>query len=111
MPSWLPSIAYPPSQQGYWHPVTSTINWCEEDYYATYYSAEIVNTLTNLLFIYLAIKGIVSCRRHGHDDIFLITYVGYMLVGTGSFLFHSTLKCTFLYNQVTTTVNPTEADF
>lgn len=30
MPSWLPSITYPPAGDGYWSPVTSTINWCEE---------------------------------------------------------------------------------
>lgn len=26
----LPSIPYPPEQAGYWSPVTSTLNWCEE---------------------------------------------------------------------------------
>ncbi|KAK4957825.1 alkaline ceramidase ydc1, partial [Elasticomyces elasticus] len=93
MPSWLPSIPYSPAGEGYWSPVTSTLNWCEEDYYATVYAAEIVNTLTNLLFQFLAFKGIFNCVRHGHDTIFLVTFVGYFLVGTGSFLFHATLKC------------------
>ncbi|MCJ1273724.1 hypothetical protein MMC21_001517 [Puttea exsequens] len=93
MPSWLPSISYgAPSPGGYWDPVTSTINWCEEDYYATHYAAEIVNTLTNLLFVYLAYLGIRSCRRNAHDAIFLVSFIGYLLVGTGSFLFHATLK-------------------
>lgn len=92
MPQWLPSVPYPPAGDGYWSPVTSTLNWCEEDYYATIYSAEIVNTLTNLLFIYLAVKGIANCLANDHDRIFLITFVGYMVVGTGSFLFHATLK-------------------
>jgi dihydroceramidase len=64
-----------------------------QDYYATVYSAEIVNTLTNLLFMWLGIKGIISCRRNGHDQIFLVALLGYLVVGTGSFLFHSTLKC------------------
>ncbi|KAI2918451.1 hypothetical protein CBS63078_3013 [Aspergillus niger] len=90
--SFLPHIPYPPSREGYWSPVTSTLNWCEEDYYATIYSAEIVNTLTNLLFMALGIKGFLSCRRNGHDSIFQVAYLGYLLVGTGSFLFHSTLK-------------------
>ncbi|CAF9910003.1 hypothetical protein IMSHALPRED_008527 [Imshaugia aleurites] len=92
MSSWLPSISYGNPTGGYWDPVTSTINWCEEDYYATPYAAEIVNTLTNLLFIYFAYLGIQSCRKHGHDTIFLVSFVGYLLVGTGSFLFHATLK-------------------
>ncbi|KAJ5168296.1 uncharacterized protein N7482_003890 [Penicillium canariense] len=88
----LPHFPYPPSKAGFWSPVTSTLNWCEEDYYATVYSAEIVNTLTNLLFMWLGIKGIISCRRNGHDQIFLVALLGYLVVGTGSFLFHSTLK-------------------
>lgn len=93
MQSLLPSFPYPPSQDGYWSPVTSTLNWCEEDYYATIYSAEIVNTLTNLLFVALAFRGIANCLGNGHDQIFLVSFIGYLFVGTGSFLFHSTLKC------------------
>jgi hypothetical protein len=26
----LPKVPYPPVQNGYWSPVTSTLNWCEE---------------------------------------------------------------------------------
>lgn len=93
MPFHLPNIPYPqPRNDGYWAPITSTLDWCEENYYATQYSAEIVNTLTNLLFIYLAYRGISNCLSQSHDRIFLITFIGYLLVGTGSFLFHTTLK-------------------
>ncbi|KAF2094544.1 alkaline phytoceramidase [Rhizodiscina lignyota] len=92
MPSWLPSLPYGPAREGYWSPVTSTINWCEEDYYATIYAAEIVNTLTNLLFMSLAFVGIRNCLQNGHDRIFLVTFVGYLIVGSGSFAFHTTLK-------------------
>lgn len=94
MPSWLPSIPYPaPDQPGFWDPVTSTLQWCEEDYYFTYYSAEIINTLTNLMFIWLAYEGVKSCRKNGHDTVFIVAYWGYFLVGFGSFMFHTTLKC------------------
>jgi len=92
MVQWLPAVRYPPAQKGYWEPITSTINWCEEDYYATIYSAEIVNTLTNLLFIGLGIRGFRNVLKYGHDKIYLVAFAGYMLVGTGSFFFHSTLK-------------------
>jgi hypothetical protein len=30
MGHWLPFFDYPPLKEGYWLPVTSTINWCEE---------------------------------------------------------------------------------
>lgn len=88
----LPSIPYPPEQDGFWSPVTSTLDWCEENYVVTQYSAEIINTLTNMLFMYLATKGIRNCLKHGHDTVFLVAFIGYLLVGTGSFLFHATLK-------------------
>jgi hypothetical protein len=65
-----------------------------KDYYATIYAAEIINTLTNLLFMFLAAKGIRNCIKHGHDTVFLVAFIGYLLVGSGSFLFHATLKCT-----------------
>ncbi|KAK5168093.1 alkaline ceramidase ydc1 [Saxophila tyrrhenica] len=92
MLSWLPSIPYAPEQGGYWDPITSTLDWCEENYYATEYAAEIVNTLTNLWFMYLAFKGMFNCRRNGHDNVFFVAYLGYLLVGAGSFAFHATLK-------------------
>lgn len=91
--SWLPAIDYPPSKPGFWLPHTSTILWCEEKYYATRYSAEIVNTLTNLLFMYLAVKGMLNCYRNGHDRVFFVAFLGYLVVGSGSFAFHTTLKC------------------
>ncbi|PGH12089.1 hypothetical protein AJ79_04488 [Helicocarpus griseus UAMH5409] len=85
-------IPYPPAGAGYWTPVTSTLNWCEEDYYASIYFAEIVNSITNFLFLLLGVKGVISCRKNGHDSIFQIAFLGYLVVGFGSFLFHSTLK-------------------
>jgi dihydroceramidase len=64
------------------------------------YAAEIVNTLTNSLFVWLAYKGLVSCYKHGHDRVFGVAYAGYFAVGVGSLLFHATLKCTLEYSEV-----------
>ncbi|KAB8278806.1 ceramidase [Aspergillus minisclerotigenes] len=74
MPEWpaIPFFPYPPSKAGYWSPVTSTLNWCEEDYYATIYSAEIVNALTNLLFMWLGIKGLRSYPMQLVDELSMI---------------------------------------
>lgn len=47
-----------------------------------------------MLFLYLGVKGILSCRKNGHDFIFQVAFLGYFIVGMGSLLFHSTLKCT-----------------
>jgi len=43
--------------------------------------------------MWLAFKGMSNCWKNGHDRIFFITFFGYLLVGSGSFAFHSTLKC------------------
>jgi len=77
------------SHGGYWDPQTSTVDWCETNYTVTKYCAEAVNALTNFIFFYLGIKGIAKYR---HEPILLVSYVGYLTVGIGSFLFHATLK-------------------
>ncbi|TDZ41419.1 Alkaline ceramidase 3 [Colletotrichum trifolii] len=93
MPFRLPSLAYPhPGNAGYWDPVTATINWCEEDYYASHYVAEVVNTFTNAIFIYLASVGVCNCIKNDHPRVFLVAYVGYMFIGLSSFIYHTTLK-------------------
>jgi len=77
------------SDDGYWGPPTSTVDWCESNYTVTKYCAELVNASTNIIFIYLGSKGIMKYR---HDPILLICYIGYITVGVGSLLFHATLK-------------------
>lgn len=59
----------------------------------TPYCAEFVNTVTNVIFIHLGVMGIRDCLRYGHDRVFIISYLGYIIVGLGSMLFHATLKC------------------
>ncbi|TQB69110.1 Alkaline ceramidase 3 [Monascus purpureus] len=70
--AFLPHIPYPAAKTGYWSPVTSTLNWCEEDYYATIYSAEIVNALTNLMFVWLGVKGLISYPMQLVDELSMI---------------------------------------
>jgi hypothetical protein len=84
---------YGQAQPGYWGLETSTIDWCEENYAVTHYCAEPVNTITNLVFIYLGVKGMRNCVRAGLPPIFVLAYVGYMIVGLGSTAFHASLKC------------------
>lgn len=37
--------------------------------------------------------GIRDCLRYGHDSVFIVSCLGYMVVGLGSMAFHATLKC------------------
>lgn len=65
-------------------------------------TAEFANSITNGLFVLLGIKGILNCIREGHDSVFLITFVGYLLIGLGSLAFHSTLWCKAVRTLATT---------
>ncbi|KIH91374.1 dihydroceramidase [Sporothrix brasiliensis 5110] len=85
-------IPYRESRHGLWGEQTSTLNWCEEDYNITYYCAEFVNSITNLMFIWLGIRGIRDCMRFRHRPVFVVACIGYIVVGLGSIAFHTTLK-------------------
>ncbi|GAW18737.1 hypothetical protein ANO14919_082190 [Xylariales sp. No.14919] len=86
------SFPYHEPRPGFWGEKTVTLNFCEEDYVMSYYCAEVCNTLTNIMFLWLGVRGIRGCIKYGHPPIFPVTFVGYIIVGCGSTLFHATLK-------------------
>ena len=59
----------------------------------TYYCAELINTVTNLIFVYMGVKGIRNCLRYSPQPSLLLSYLGYLTVSLGSMAFHATLKC------------------
>lgn len=75
---------------GYWHPVTSMIDWCESNYTHSYYIAEFWNTISNLAYILLGSYGIYKNKYA--EKRFKIAFSSLILVGIGSALFHGTLK-------------------
>lgn len=87
---------------GYWYPVTSTIDWCEDNYTHHYYIAEFWNTISNLAYILFGIYGLRSVRSvrsvGGRSSVlsvetrFKVAFASLILVGFGSALFHGTLK-------------------
>lgn len=89
---WGFTYREPHNGDGFWGEKTSTLNFCEEDYVMSHYVAEVCNTFTNMLFIWLGIKGIRGCLKYSHPTIFVIAYIGYMIVGMGSTAFHASLK-------------------
>jgi dihydroceramidase len=52
-----------------------------------------VNTATNLIFVYLGVKGIRNCLLYSPKPSLILTYLGYLTVSLGSMAFHATLKC------------------
>ncbi|OIW34843.1 alkaline ceramidase family protein [Coniochaeta ligniaria NRRL 30616] len=72
---------------GVWSPSTSTANFCEEDYATTIYIAEFVNTISNLAYVYLALRH--TKWRLGRLDQLSASL---LLVGVCSLLYHATLR-------------------
>ncbi|CAE6459164.1 unnamed protein product [Rhizoctonia solani] len=84
---------------GFWGNHTSTIDWCENNYVHTRFIAETYNTLSNVPFVVLAVVGAVAVlqpnggfRPLPHARRFMLMHALLALVGTGSFVFHATLK-------------------
>lgn len=94
---------------GLWSPSTSSANFCEEDW-QVYYIAEFVNTISNLAYIYFALRptsnilhqsnqqaatnGILSdtSKRSNRTIVWDFHTVSLILVGVTSGLFHATLR-------------------
>jgi dihydroceramidase len=77
----------------YWGPVTSSHDWCENNYEVTRFVAEFWNTLSSLPISALGIFGMwftLSSSKTFRWS-FLSAYFGLFVVGLGSALFHGTL--------------------
>jgi dihydroceramidase len=81
----------PLNDHGNWGPVTSTLDWCEENYRMSWYVAEFWNAVSNMNYILLALLGLWSCYNVGSEKRDYFAYLGLCCVGIGSFLFHMTL--------------------
>ncbi|SCU91872.1 LAMI_0E07690g1_1 [Lachancea mirantina] len=87
---------YPePSENGYWGRPTSTIDWCEENYVVSPFVAEWSNTITNGLFVLLAVFVTYSAIRNNLEKRFWWIGLGFGIVGVGSWFFHMTLLYEF----------------
>lgn len=78
---------------GYWGPVTASIDWCEDNYAVTFYVAEFFNTISNVVLLVLGSFGAYMCHRQlgkgSLDLVFLFATVA--ITGLGSAAFHGTL--------------------
>ncbi|KAJ8131293.1 hypothetical protein O1611_g2333 [Lasiodiplodia mahajangana] len=78
---------------GAWSPPTSSANFCEEDYAVTRYFAEFINTLTNLVYVFFALRYMYG---RGSRGLLAPKYdfmsVSLLVLGIASFLFHATLR-------------------
>jgi dihydroceramidase len=80
------------SQLGYWEPKTSNIDWCEDNYYISYYIAEWYNSLSNLIPIFYSIYILYNLKfTYNNINYYHISYILLIFVFIGSFCFHATL--------------------
>ncbi|KAG6040051.1 hypothetical protein E4U41_001569 [Claviceps citrina] len=85
----------PYSLAGVWGPPTSRANFCEEDYALTLYLTEFINSLSNITYVYFALRymygpgsrGLLAPRWDAMS-------VSLLVLGMASFLFHASLRHT-----------------
>ncbi|KAI8886995.1 alkaline phytoceramidase family protein [Backusella circina FSU 941] len=76
---------------GYWGAVTSSVDWCEENYTHSYYIAEFWNTISSLAMVALGFLG-VALHHKSLGWKLSPSYLMIVVVGIGSVLFHATLQ-------------------
>ncbi|KNC99489.1 uncharacterized protein SPPG_04885 [Spizellomyces punctatus DAOM BR117] len=81
----------PAGVEGFWGPVTSTLDWCEENYLLSHYVAEWWNTTSNLVFHVTALIGIYNAVRVKAEARIIYSFLALAVVGTGSAAFHGSL--------------------
>lgn len=75
---------------GYWLPHTSSVDFCESDYYLSFYIAELHNTWSSLLISLMGILGILYSNPL-KENMFNIIYIILVFIGLGSVGLHLTL--------------------
>ncbi|KFA80427.1 hypothetical protein S40288_07057 [Stachybotrys chartarum IBT 40288] len=64
-------------------------SFCEQDYLSSYYIAEFINSLTNIVYVYYALRSIY--RRGLYAPNWDFMSISLLILGISSFLFHATL--------------------
>ncbi|TPX73190.1 hypothetical protein CcCBS67573_g05548 [Chytriomyces confervae] len=86
---WTGGVA---AKDGVWGPVTSTLDWCEENYVLTPYVAELWNSTSNVFFLLLAWLAVINLQAVGANEVRnYIAIWSLIVVAVGSILFHGTL--------------------
>ncbi|KAJ1678724.1 hypothetical protein EV182_003472 [Spiromyces aspiralis] len=90
MSSIMSSVTLRYAHKGIWGDITSSVDWCEENYEWTPYIAEFFNSFSSFAMIILGeIAAQMNCT--GYVGFTVMSRI-VTLVGIGSFMFHATLK-------------------
>jgi len=77
---------------GFWSPVSSSIDWCERNYVISWYIAEYWNALSSFIILLTALAGVLQVQRRHLEFRFGLFHGSIILVGLGSVAFHGTLN-------------------
>lgn len=77
--------------EGFWGDVTSTLDWCEENYVVSAFLAEFWNTISNWVFLIPPAFGAYLSYKNGLEHRYTISFIALCVVGLGSVCFHATL--------------------
>ncbi|XP_023335409.1 alkaline ceramidase 3 [Eurytemora carolleeae] len=86
----MPSVIQ--ERMGVWGERTASIDWCESNYEITPWIAEFWNTISNLAMIIPSLYGCFVVLTQGLETRYLISYLFFLTVGIGSWMFHMTLQ-------------------
>ena len=75
---------------GFWGAKTASVNWCEKDYAATHYIAELANSLTSMCLVFSGGYGIYA-HVSFVEGRYVLAFFSFVVIGIGSFAFHATL--------------------
>ncbi|KAI9329180.1 ceramidase [Obelidium mucronatum] len=78
--------------EGFWSPVTSTKDWCEENYAISPYIVEFFNSISCIGYIFGMLAGLWSIRGGAVDSAYIVGFCSIGIMGLGSFMFHASLK-------------------
>ena len=76
---------------GFWGPVLSSVDWCEENYQSTHYVAEFHNTITGLAIVLAGVTALSNGVRNSLEWRYILQGCLLTLVGVGTMAFHGTM--------------------
>lgn len=77
---------------GFWGDISSSVDWCEENYLHNPYVAETHNTITSGIIAIIGWLGLRCARRCGAEKRHQLLAVLLVIIGLGSIAFHAALR-------------------
>eukprot|EP00611_Tribonema_gayanum_P023634 TRINITY_DN5004_c0_g1_i4.p1 TRINITY_DN5004_c0_g1~~TRINITY_DN5004_c0_g1_i4.p1 ORF type:complete len:372 (+),score=103.85 TRINITY_DN5004_c0_g1_i4:155-1117(+) len=77
---------------GYWGAISSSVDWCEENYMHSTYVAETHNTISSAIIALVGAAGVECCHGCSAEGRYWLLSVLLIVIGLGSMAFHGALR-------------------